>query len=160
MEPMVRGLAVYLFLLAVFRLSGKRTFSKATAFDFALLLIIAETTQQALVGQDYSVTGALILILTLVGLDVLFSVLKQRSRRLEWLMDGVPLLILADGRPLDDRMRRERIDVEDVLTQARQRHGLSRLDQIRYAVLERDGSISIVPRGANPARGSTKEPTN
>jgi uncharacterized membrane protein YcaP (DUF421 family) len=76
----------------------------------------------------------------------MLSLLKQRSRRFERIMDSVPTIIVADGRPLKDRMERERIDEEDVLEQARATHGLERLDQIRYAVLERSGGISIIPK--------------
>jgi len=80
MDLVIRGLAVYLFLLLIFRVSGKRSLHNATTFDFVLLLIIAETTQQALVGDDGSVTGAFLLIIVLVGTDVLLS-LAKRGRR-------------------------------------------------------------------------------
>jgi uncharacterized membrane protein YcaP (DUF421 family) len=149
MESILRVLAVYAFLLVVFRASGKRTLSEATTFDLVLLLVISEATQQALVQDDYSVTNALVVILTFLAVDVALSLLKQRAPRVERLVDSVPLVILADGRPLRERMERERIDEEDILEQARARHGLERLDQIAYAVLERSGNISIVPKRAD-----------
>jgi uncharacterized membrane protein YcaP (DUF421 family) len=148
MSTVVRGVAIYLFLLLVFRVSGKRTLEKVTTFDFVLLLIIAEATQQGLMAEDHSLTNALLLIVTLVLADVAFSLLKRSSKRLEWLIDGVPVLLVKDGRLLEDRMDRERIDEEDILAQGRERHGLERLDQIEYAVLERGGVISIVPKRA------------
>lgn len=146
MTTIARGVAIYLFLLLVFRVSGKRSLEKTTTFDFVLLLVIAEATQQGMLGQDYSLTSAALLVATLVGLDVVLSLLKQRSRTIDHVVDGIPLLLLAEGRPLVERMRRERVGAEDILAQARLLHGLERLDQIRYAVLERNGSISIVPR--------------
>jgi uncharacterized membrane protein YcaP (DUF421 family) len=146
MESVVRGFAIYLILLILFRLSGRRTLGETTTFDFVLLLIIAEAIQQGMVDDDHSLTTAILLVTTLILTDVALSLLKQRSKRVEWLVDGVPLVILEDGRPLEDRMNRERIDEEDILEAARGRHGLERLDQIKYAVLERSGSISIVPR--------------
>ena len=78
MESVVRGLAVYFFVLMVFRIAGKRTLSESTAFDLVLLLIISETTQQALVSNDPSMTNAAILIFTLVGEDTVASFAKQR----------------------------------------------------------------------------------
>jgi uncharacterized membrane protein YcaP (DUF421 family) len=146
MDLVIRGLAVYLFLLLIFRVSGKRSLRNATTFDFVLLLIVAETTQQALVGDDASVTGAFLLIVVLVGTDVLLSLIKRWSPRLDRLIEGQPLVILRNGVPLRRRMHVERVDEEDILTAARESHGLERLEQIKRAVLERNGGISIVPR--------------
>jgi uncharacterized membrane protein YcaP (DUF421 family) len=148
MDSVLRGLAVYLFLLVIFRVSGKRSLSQATTFDFVLLLIIAETTQQALVADDSSITTAFLLIVTLISLDVLLSIVKCRSPRVDRFLDGMPLLIVRDGRPLRDRMLKERIDDEDVLSAARESRGVERMDQIRRAVLERNGGISIMTKGA------------
>jgi uncharacterized membrane protein YcaP (DUF421 family) len=146
MDLVTRGIAVYLFLLLIFRLSGKRSLRNATTFDFVLLLIVAETTQQALVGDDYSVTAAFLLIVVLVGTDVFLSLVKRWSPRLDRLIEGQPLVILRNGVPLRRRMHVERVDEQDILTAARETHGLERLSQIKRAVLERNGAISIVPR--------------
>jgi uncharacterized membrane protein YcaP (DUF421 family) len=146
MDLVTRGIAVYLFLLLIFRVSGKRSLRNATTFDFVLLLIVAETTQQALVGDDYSVTAAFLLIVVLVGTDVLLSLVKRWSPRLDRLIEGQPLVILRNGVPLRRRMHVERVDEQDILTAARETHGLERLSQIKRAVLERNGVISIVPR--------------
>ena len=146
MDSVLRGLTVYIILLAVFRIAGKRTLSEVTTFDFVLLLIIAEVTQQALLGEDYSLTNFVLLVLTLLGLDILLSLLKQRWPRLDRLLEGQPLIIVENGRPLQERMDKVRVDVEDVLTAARELHGLERMEQIKYAVLERNGGITIVPK--------------
>jgi uncharacterized membrane protein YcaP (DUF421 family) len=151
MDLVIRGMAVYLFLLLIFRVSGKRSLRNATTFDFVLLLIVAETTQQALVGDDASVTGAFLLIVVLVGTDILLSLVKRWSPRLDRLIEGQPLVILRNGVPLRRRMHVERVDEEDILTAARERHGLEGLDEIKCATLERNGAISIVPRrGSEP----------
>ena len=151
MELVIRGIAVYLFLVLIFRVSGKRSLRNATTFDFVLLLIVAETTQQALIGDDSSITGAFLLIVVLVGSDVLLSLVKRWSPRLDRTLEGQPLVILRDGVPLRSRMHIERVDEEDILRAAREAHGLQKLDQIERAVLERNGAISIVPReGAAP----------
>jgi uncharacterized membrane protein YcaP (DUF421 family) len=146
MDSVLRGAAIYFGLLVLFRLAGKRTLSDVTTFDFVLLLIVGEATQQALLGEDFSLTNAFLVILTLIGLDVAMSLWQQRWPRLGKWIEGVPLVIVEDGRPLHERMKRSRVSEEDVLTAARERQGLARMDQIRYAVLERSGGISIIPK--------------
>lgn len=146
MDAILRGAAIYVFLLLIFRLAGKRALAQITTFDFILLLIISETTQQALVGQDYSLTGAALLIMTLIGLDLVFGLLKQRSNWFEKLTEGAPLIILEDGKPLKDRLKKMRVDESDILQAARESEGLERLDQIKYAVLECNGGITVVPK--------------
>ncbi|MEK8090381.1 DUF421 domain-containing protein [Thermithiobacillus plumbiphilus] len=146
MESVLRALAVYIFIWLIFRVSGKRSLAQITTFDFVLLLIISEATQQALLGQDFSVTNAVIVISTMVGLDIALSLVKRRSPLMGRLIDGVPMIIVEDGQPLLDRMYRERVELEDVLAAARESQGLERLDQIKYAVLERSGGISIIPK--------------
>lgn len=145
MDAVARGLVVYLFLLVVFRVSGKRSLGHVTTFDFVLLLIVAETTQQALLGNDFSVTNAFLLVITLVGLDIGLSLARQRWPGLERWIDGLPLVIVEHGRPLAERMRRARVDREDVMEAAREMQGLERLEQVKYAVLERNGTITIIP---------------
>jgi uncharacterized membrane protein YcaP (DUF421 family) len=145
MDSILRGLAVYVFLL-VFRIAGKRSLAETTSFDLILLLIISETTQQAMVDHDHSMTNAFLLIITLVGADILLSLFKQRAPAAERWLDGVPIVIVQDGRLLEDRASRERIDENDVLEAARLCQGLESMDQIKFAVLERGGRISIIPK--------------
>jgi uncharacterized membrane protein YcaP (DUF421 family) len=145
MDAILRGAAIYLILLVIFRISGKRSLAKTTTFDFVLLLIISEVTQQALVGDDYSLTNSILLIITLVGLDIGISLLTQRSQRLEKLVDSVPVVLVENGKPLKDIMDKARVGEEDILASARERQGLENMDQIKYAVLERSGNISVIP---------------
>jgi uncharacterized membrane protein YcaP (DUF421 family) len=145
MDTVLRAAVVYAVLWLVFRIAGKRALAEITTFDFILLLIISETTQSALSGSDYSLTNSVLLIVTLVGMDVGLSLLKQYWPTVDKLIDGVPLVILENGRPLRDRMDKSRVDEADILAAARRSQGLERLDQIKYAVLERDGGISIIP---------------
>jgi uncharacterized membrane protein YcaP (DUF421 family) len=148
MDAVARAVFFYFLLMIVFRLSGQRTLSNMTTFDFVLLLVVAEVTQQGLIGQDYSMTQAVLMIVTLVALDIGLSLLKRTFPRLDKLIEGVPLVIVEDGKPLKERMQRARIDESDVLVAARELQGIERLDQIRYAVLERTGEISIIPKPA------------
>lgn len=146
MDAVLRATAVYFFLLVIFRIAGERTLANLTTFDFVLLLIIAEATQQGLIGDDFSVTKVFLVVTTLVGIDIGLSILKEKFPMLDKLVEGVPVVIVEHGRPLKDRMRRARVDESDVLAAARERQGLQRMDQIMYAVLERTGEISIIPK--------------
>ncbi len=146
MDAIVRGLAVYLFLLILFRIAGRRTLGNITNFDFVLLLIISEAPQNAIIGNDYSVTNGFLVILTLVGLDIVFSFMKQRFPAMERYVNGLPLILVEQGRPLKDLMNRVRVDEQDILASAREKHGLERMEQIKYAILETNGMISIIPK--------------
>ena len=145
MDSVLRAAAIYLFLLVLFRVAGKRTLSNVTTFDFVLLLIIGEATQQALLGEDFSLTNAFLVIVTLIGFDIGLSLWIQRWPWLSKWVEGVPLIIVEHGQPLRERMQRVRVSEDEILTAARERQGLARMDQIQYAVLERSGGISIIP---------------
>ncbi|PWS38320.1 hypothetical protein DFH01_03255 [Falsiroseomonas bella] len=145
MESVLRAAALYLVLLVLVRLTGRRSMRETSAFDLVLLLVIGEATQQALLGEDFSLVNAVLVVVTLLLMDVGLSLLKQRSEAAERVIDGVPTLLVADGKPIEERLRRARVDVTDVLQAARIRHGLVGLEQIRWAVLEADGTISIIP---------------
>lgn len=146
MDPVIRATSIYLFLLLVFRAFGKRSLAQITTFDFVLLLIVAETTQQALVGDDFSITNSFIVIVALFLLDAGCDFLKGRLRWFDRATEGLPLVIVKDGQLLRDRMGPSRVDEEEILAAARESQGLERLDQIKYAVLEKNGAISIIPK--------------
>ncbi|MDW9373674.1 DUF421 domain-containing protein [Sinorhizobium meliloti] len=146
MDSVVRGITIYFILLAALRLSGRRTVAQMTTFDFVLLLIIAETTQQALLGDDFSIVNATLLILTLFGVDIVLSYLKQWSPKIALFLDGTATVLIADGKVDEHALKRARVNIEDILVAAREQQGLARLDQIKFAVLEADGGISIIPR--------------
>jgi uncharacterized membrane protein YcaP (DUF421 family) len=146
MSAVIRSVVIYLILMVIFRIAGKRSLSQINTFDFVLLLVIGEATQQALLGNDFSITTAFLVIVTLVGLDVGFSLLKQRSKKVERLIDSMPLILVENGKLLKDRMDRARVDELDILAKARELQGLERMDQIKYAVLERSGGITVIPK--------------
>jgi|SRR5690606_34335341 len=145
MNPVIRGLAVYLFVYIIFRILGKRSLAEITTFDFVLLLIISETTTDALVGEDYSLMASFIMISTLVGVDLVLTFTKGKWKWFEKISDGAPLVIVDKGDPLKKRMKKSKVDEEDILEAARNLHGLKKMEQVKYAVLEKDGSISIIP---------------
>ncbi len=146
MESVIRGLIVYFFLLLVFRVAGRRTLSEMTTFDLVLLLIVSETTQAALVAEDHSLMNAALLIITLVGTNISLSMLKLYFPAVEKWLDGRPFVIVENGKCLKDRMNKARVDEGDVMEAAREKHGLEKMDQIKFAILERGGIITIIPK--------------
>ncbi|HEX7901093.1 MAG TPA: YetF domain-containing protein [Planctomycetota bacterium] len=146
MEVIVRALAMYVLLWLIFRVSGKRTLKDMTTFDFIMLLIVSECTQEGLIGQDPSVTGAFLAVGTLVGIDILLSLLKRRHHGVEKVLDNVPVILIEKGRMHADRMKKERVDEADILASARETRGIARLDRIDYAILETNGMISVIPK--------------
>jgi len=145
MDTVLRAVSIYVILLLVLRFSGRRTLGQMTAFDFVLLLVIGEATQQALLGDDFSVTTATIAIVTLVLSDIALAFVKDRFNNLDIVLDGQPLVLVEHGKPLQERLKKARISTEDILQSARKTQGLTSIEEIKYAVLETDGQISIIP---------------
>ena len=145
MDAVLRAAAIYLLLLVIFRIAGKRSLAQITTFDFVLLLIIGEATQQALLGNDFSMTKAMMVIVTLLMLDIGFSLVQGRFPKLTPWLEDMPLLLVENGNLLRQPMAKSRVSEADILHAARTMQGLERLDQVKYAVLERTGEISIVP---------------
>jgi len=145
MDIILRAATIYVFLFILFRATGKRSLAQITTFDLILLLIISEVTQQAMIGDDFSITASALAILTLVSLDLLTTLLKQHVPKIApWFEDG-PLILVENGQAIQRRLDKSRIDAADILEAAREKQGLERMEQIKYAVLEKTGSISIVP---------------
>jgi uncharacterized membrane protein YcaP (DUF421 family) len=145
MNPVLKGFIVYVFILVIFRFMGKKSLSETTTFDLVLLLIISETTSNALTGNDYSLITCLLLVCTLTGTDFLLGKVKLRFPHVDKIIDGVPLILVENGKLLDKRMKKAGVDADDILEAARMTQGLEKLRDIKYAVLEKDGTISIIP---------------
>ena len=146
-----RTLIVYLALLAGLRLAGKRELGQMTPFDLVVILLIANAVQNAMVGPDTSVTGGLIAAGVLVSAN--YGVARARER-LPWLrraVEGTPTLLINDGKFVREHLRREGLEEDEVLMAIRE-HGVSDVKDVRIAVLETDGSISIVPVDAGAIR--------
>jgi uncharacterized membrane protein YcaP (DUF421 family) len=141
-----RAAAVYLFLLVVFRISGRRTLAQVTTFDLILVLILGDATQDALLGSEGSFANSLLAVATLVLFDMGLAQAKQWWPAVDVLVDGLPLPLVVHGKRRIPQMASEGVTLDDVMTAARERQGLARLDEIAFAVLEQDGRISIVPR--------------
>ncbi|MEX5350404.1 YetF domain-containing protein [Pseudomonas juntendi] len=144
MDSILRAAAMYVALMLLFRIAGRRSLGDLTTFDFVLLMIIGEATQQALLGEDFSFVNAMLVIATLIVLDVGLSLAKLKSRRLARVLDGHATLVVEHGRFLHGRMRKARLTEDDILESARDSQGVESVEQIRYAIVERNGKISII----------------
>lgn len=145
MEMILRAVAIYLILLVVFKIAGRRALLQMTSFDLILLLIISEATQQALLGDDFSVTGAMLTIITLVVIDMLFGLAKKYISGAESMFDGSPVILVEHGELQQEKLKKVDVSCDDILVSARQNHGIYQLEKIKYAILERNGHISIIP---------------
>jgi uncharacterized membrane protein YcaP (DUF421 family) len=144
---------IYFFLMAAMRVLGKREFGELSPFELVTILMIPEIVTQVLTQGDQSLIGALTGIATLFVLVYLTSLVTQRSKRMHELVAGVATVLVDKGRFVDENLQRERVTPEDVFT-AMHQAGLADLPQVRWAILEDDGKIAIIPKEpAEPGKG-------
>lgn len=148
-EVVLRAAVVYLFLVVVLRLSGKREVGQMSILELVVVLLIADAVQNSMVGDNSSLWAGPLAVLTLLGLDYGLNRLTTRSRRLRQAIEGEPRLLVRDGRLLEKALREEKLEAGEVRAAIRA-HGLERIEEVRLAVLETDGSISVIP--LEPAR--------
>ena len=146
-----RTAIVYLALLFGLRLAGKREMGQMTPFDLVVILLVANAVQNAMVGPDNSVTGGLIAAAVLIGGNYGVAAVRERVPWLRRAIEGHPSLLIHDGAFLSENLRHEGIDVEEVMMAIRE-HGIDDVKEVRTAVLETDGSISIVPTSSAAIR--------
>ncbi|MEA5105625.1 YetF domain-containing protein [Pantoea sp. S18] len=144
METVFRAIGIYCVLLIVFRIAGRRALLQMTSFDLILLLIISEATQQALLGDDFSVTGAALTIITLIVLDIMLGFIKKKTRWVDFLVDGSAVILVENGKPLEDKLRKTGITLDDIMVSARTNQGVHKLADIKFAILEKNGHISVI----------------
>jgi uncharacterized membrane protein YcaP (DUF421 family) len=145
MDLAIRAVVLFFFVYLLTRIIGRRELSSLEPFDLILLIVIGDAMQQGLTQDDYSVTGALIVVGTFAILQVLVSFLSYRFPKFRPALEGEPIIVVQDGKPLERNMRRERLTVQEVLVQARHQQ-LTSIEEIEWAVLETSGSISIIPK--------------
>jgi uncharacterized membrane protein YcaP (DUF421 family) len=149
-EVVLRTAVVYLFLIAIFRITGKREVGQMSVLELVVVLIISDAVQNSMVGENVTIWGGLVAVATLFALDFALKALTGRSRRLKAAIEGEPRLIIRDGRLLERALRDENVDVDEVHAAIR-RHGLLRVEDVRLGVLETDGTISVIGREDRPA---------
>ena len=148
MTVILKAAAAYWILLLAVRLIGRRTASQLAPFDLVVLFLFAGATITAVLGDDHSLVAAFSAVCTIGLMHLGVSWLKLRSAFFGRLVDGTPVILYEQGRWQEARMRSLRIERSDVMTAVRQK-GLERLDQVHYAIAERDGKISIIAQNGS-----------
>ena len=145
MDLVLRTTFVFFLILVITRAVGRRELSSMEPFDLILLVILGDAVQQGLTQDDYSLTGSLLAVGTIAVLQVATSYLNFRFPRLRPLLNGDPIVILQDGKPIERNLRRERLTLDDVAEAARGQ-GIASLDEVTWAVLETSGTISFIKK--------------
>ncbi len=149
-ELVVRAVVVYAFLIAVLRATGKRQVGQLAPFDLVLLLVLSSAVQNSMNAGDNSLIGGLISAATLVGLNYLVGLATYKQKRLEALIEGRPQILIHDGRLFEDVMSRAKLTHHE-LNAALRLAGCACVEDVRSAVLENSGSISVVAKHAKAA---------
>ncbi|MCC8362972.1 DUF421 domain-containing protein [Lysobacter sp. A6] len=144
-EYVLRAVVVYVVLLGMIRLSGKRTMGQFTPFDVLLIVLLGNAVQNALLGSDQSLVGGLLLAAVLITLNWTTGFLSSRSRVAEKLIEGVPVVLARDGRLFEQVLRHQLVSRND-FEEALRQNGELRLEDVEIAILETDGRISVVPK--------------
>lgn len=144
-EVVLRTAIVYLFLVIALRVSGKREVGQMSVFELVVILVISDAVQNSMVGDNSTLWGGLVAVATLLILDQVLKRLAQRSRGLRRALEGEPRLLIRDGRLLKQAIKEEDLEIDEVRAAVRS-HGIAEVEAVRLAVLETDGSISVIPR--------------
>jgi uncharacterized membrane protein YcaP (DUF421 family) len=143
MDIVLRAIVVFFVVLSVTRLVGKRELASLEPFDVILLVVIGDLVQQGVTQSNYSLTGSILAILTISILTVATAYINFRFRRMRPLLEGEPIVLIEHGNVLEPNLRRERLTVEELLSEARQQQ-IASLDDVDWAVLETTGRISFL----------------
>ena len=150
-DIMFRAAVIYVAVLVGLRLAGKREMGQMTVSDLVVLLLLANAVQNAMIGPDTSLLGGVVAAVALLASNAAVARLRLRWPRLRRLIEGSPTLLVLRGKVISDHLRREGLD-QEALEAALREHGVADLDDVEMAILEIDGSISVVPAGAKTKR--------
>ncbi len=150
-QVVVRTVVVYFALLVGLRIAGKRELGQMAPFDLVVILVISNAVQNAMVGSDTSLTAGLLAAFTLLVVNWAVSQLGLRHRRLSGTVIGSPTLLVNDGHYIDEHLRKEGISHEEVMMALRE-HGVDKVEDVEMAVLEVDGSVSVIPSSPGTKR--------
>ncbi len=153
---MVRTAIVYLCLVLGFRIFGKREAGQLSTLDLVVLLVIANAVQNAMVGENTTLAAGLVAAFVILALDRGLHALTDRSKILHDTLEGEPVLLVEDGRILEDHLRHEGISLRELGVALRQ-SGLLTAEEARFVFLETNGQISVIPRHSNEDEASDAE---
>jgi uncharacterized membrane protein YcaP (DUF421 family) len=142
-DIVIRAAVAYAFIIFLLRIIGRRELSTLAPSDLVLLVVMGDLVQNGVTQSDQSVTGVFLALSTFAILTVAVSVVTFKSRRVQTLVEGAPLILVQDGKPVEKNLRSERLNIDDVAEQARGQ-GIERIDEIKWCVLESSGSMSFI----------------
>jgi uncharacterized membrane protein YcaP (DUF421 family) len=145
MDIVFRGIFVFVFLYVLMRMMGRRELSSLEPFDLILLIVLGDAVQQGLTQDDYSLTGAFLAIGTIAILQLTVSYANFRFPKLRPVLDGEPIVVVQDGKPIEKNLRRERVTIEDLAAAARQQN-IAKIEDVQWAVMETSGAISFIKK--------------
>jgi uncharacterized membrane protein YcaP (DUF421 family) len=143
MDIVLRAVAAYVFIIFMLRIIGRRELSSLGPADLVLLVVMGDLIQNGVTQSDYSVTGVFLAIATFAMLTVAMSFLTFKSKRLQTVIEGTPLILVQEGKPIDENLRAERLNLDEVVEEARGQ-GIESLDDIKWCVLEPSGKMSFI----------------
>ena len=147
MDIALRGIVLFAFVLLITRVVGRRELSSISPFDLVLLIVLGDAVQQGLTQDDYSLTGAIIAVSTIAALQVGTSYVSFRSTRARKILEGLPIVIVEDGRLIEENLNRERMTADEVAEEMRLQQ-IASLDQVQWAILETNGSMSFIQKAS------------
>jgi uncharacterized membrane protein YcaP (DUF421 family) len=148
MDIVFRAAFVFAFLYLLMRIIGRRELSTLEPFDLLLLIMLGDLVQQGVTQDDYSVTGAVLAVVTIALLQVGTSYVNFRFPRLRPILQGEPLVVVQDGKPIGRNLDRERVTFDD-LTEAARKQGIGSLDEVAWAVMETSGTITFIKKSGS-----------
>jgi uncharacterized membrane protein YcaP (DUF421 family) len=143
MDIVLRALAAYIFIVVLMRIVGKRELSSMEPSDVVLLVVIGDLVQNGVTQSDYSVTGIVLAAGTIGLLATATAFLTYRSKRIRRIVEGEPVILVQNGEMIDRNLKNERLTLDELMEQARLQQ-IESLDQVKWAVLEKNGSISFI----------------
>lgn len=147
MDIALRAIALYVFVVFVMRMIGRRELSTLTPFDLVLLIVLGDAIQQGLTQDDYSVTGAVVAVSALASMQVITSYISYRVKPFRKILKGEPIILIEGGKLLNQNLRRERITADDVAEEMRTQQ-IAAFDQVQWAILESNGTISFIQKAS------------
>ncbi|HEX5448808.1 MAG TPA: YetF domain-containing protein [Gaiellaceae bacterium] len=145
MDLVLRAIVVFAFVLLLTRVIGKRELGSLEPFDLVLLIVLGDALQQGLTQDDYSLTGAILVVGTIAVLQVFVSWISYRFPRARPILQGEPVIVLEDGKPIERNLKRERLTIEEIAEEAR-RQQIAHLADVKFAILETSGTISFITK--------------
>jgi len=145
MDIVIRAIVLYIVIMFVMRVIGRRELTQLAPMDLILLIVLGDAVQQGLTQDDYSITGAIIVIATLAALQVVTSYVAFRSKRVRKILEGDPIIVIEDGKLIDRNLRRERLTPEEVAEEMRQQQ-IATFDDVQWGIVESNGQLSFIKK--------------